>query len=173
MANSKFLNAPGIYFSDPSYNHTSFVELPKVKDHGRIFEAAGDTKSMTQHATRTYGRAQANPRKILPTVPIHTNYGFYGSNTVYKSSLYDGSYNLGRYLRLAVIKCSARIEQRKKHHRTIKGILTNATDECLLHFDTKEKDETNSYDFHHHFLTVVDEFSRYTMVFTLRSKGKA
>lgn len=62
---------------------------------------------------------------------------------------------------------------KSKQHRTFKESLTSDTNVGNLHDNTKRKVETTSTDGHHHFLTVVGEYSWFTTVFELRSKGES
>lgn len=60
-----------------------------------------------------------------------------------------------------------------KERRRFRGSLTSAARVGRLHCDTKGKVDTQSDEGHGYFLTVVDEFSRFTHVCPLRSKSEA
>lgn len=61
---------------------------------------------------------------------------------------------------------------RGKYRRKFDGTLTGITKVGRLHVDTKGKVEAESTDGHKYFLTVVEEYSRYTYVCPIRTKGE-
>lgn len=60
-----------------------------------------------------------------------------------------------------------------KFRRSFKGSLTNADYVGRLHVDTKGKVDTQSINGHLYFLTIVDEFSRYTATYPMKRKSEA
>lgn len=60
-----------------------------------------------------------------------------------------------------------------KYRNRFSGSLSNARKVGRLHVDTKGKVEEKSEGGHKYFLTIVEEYSRYTAVFPLRTKGEA
>ena len=60
-----------------------------------------------------------------------------------------------------------------KFRRQFKGSLTNSKEIGRLHVDTKGKVDTPSVNGHLYFLTIVEEHSRYTMTYPMKSKGEA
>lgn len=60
-----------------------------------------------------------------------------------------------------------------KFRRSFPGSLTKARRIGRLHVDTKGKVNVESADGHRYFLTVVEEYSRFTKAFPLRSKSEA
>ena len=60
-----------------------------------------------------------------------------------------------------------------KYRRKFKGSLTSESEVGRLHVDTKGKVDTPSINGHLYFLTIVDEYSRYTQTYPMKSKGEA
>ena len=60
-----------------------------------------------------------------------------------------------------------------KFRNQFKGSLTQATQVGNLHVDTKGTVEVSSIHGHQHFLTIVEEFSRYKQAYPMKNKGEA
>lgn len=160
-----------VFDSSQGPSNTSMMAI--IKDHGP-FEIDTDDEQETDESSKSDESSDTEDKK-MSRKQAKINSQRWHNRLGHAKSVKEIS-KLVRNGQLPHISCR-KIDcedcAKGKYRRKFQGSLTKEAEVGRLHVDTKGKVDTPSVNGHLFFLTIVDEYSRFTQTYPMKSKGEA